>query len=387
MKAPKIAVIHEWFINFAGSEKVVEQILNVYPKADLLALIEALPQERKKSIQNKKVKTSFLQHLPFSKSLYRYFLPFMPMAIERMSAPEADIIISSNHAVSKGLKRRKDQLHICYCHTPMRYAWDLHDMYLKSAGLNKGLKGIIVKAVLRYMRKWDLKSSQNVDHFIANSCYVAQRIKNIYNREATVIYPPVDINYFSFQSQKEDYYLTVARMVPYKKVDLIIDTFCELPDKKLVVIGDGPEFNRIKAKSQKNIELLGYQPGEVLKKYMQGAKAFIFAADEDFGITSIEAQACGTPVLAFKKGGNLETVVENVTGLLFEHQTVSSLKECILHFEKNHTIFTPEKIRVHAEKFGEERFRSELKNYVESNYLKFISENNNALDPKKFATL
>lgn len=380
MRAPKIAVIHEWFINFAGSEKVVEQLLNVYPHAELLALIEALPQERKVSIQNKKVKTSFLQHVPFSKSLYRYFLPFMPMAIERMSAPEADIIISSNHAVSKGLKRRKDQLHICYCHTPMRYAWDLHDVYLKSAGLNKGLKGMVVKEVLKYMRKWDLKSAKNADHFIANSSYVAQRIKNIYDRDATVIYPPVDTNYFTFQSQKEDYYLTVARMVPYKKVDLIIDTFGELPDKKLVVIGDGPEFNRIKAKSKNNVELLGYQSTEVLKKYMQGAKAFIFAADEDFGITSIEAQACGTPILAFKKGGNLETVVENITGLFFEHQTVTSLKECILDFEKNHTIFIPEKIRVHAEKFGEERFRTELKDFVEKTYREHISKNSITLD-------
>lgn len=375
MKIPKIAIIHEWFINFAGSEKVVEQILNVYPEAELLALLEFLPPEKKVNIQYKKVKTSFLQHLPFSKSKYRYYLPLMPMAVGKMQAPDADIIISSNHAVSKGLKKTKEQLHICYCHTPMRYAWDLHDDYLKSAGLNKGWKALIVKSILKYIRNWDFKSANNVDHFIANSAYVAQRIKNIYNRDATVIYPPVDVNYFTLQTQKADFYLTATRMVSYKKTDLIIDAFAELPDKTLIVIGNGPDFNKIKARaaSNANIKFLGYQPAEKLKEYMQRAKAFIFAADEDFGITCIEAQACGTPVLAYKKGGNLETVVENTTGLFFNEQTVDSLKQCVSDFEKKRTEFIPKEIRKHAERFGEERFRTEIKNYIDKKYSEFIS--------------
>lgn len=372
MKIPKIAIIHEWFINYAGSEKVVQQILKVYPEADLMALLEFLPPDKKENIQHKKVRTSFLQYFPFSKAKYRYYLPLMPMAVGRMSAPEANIIISSSHAVAKGLKRSANQLHICYCHTPVRYAWDLHDEYLKSAGLNKGLKSIVVKSILNYIRKWDLKSAGNVTHFIANSYYVAQRIKNIYKREATVIYPPVDTHYFTLQTQKADFYLTAARMVPYKKVNLIVDTFANFPYKKLIVIGDGPDLNKIKSNASPNVKFLGYQSPEMLKQYMQRAKAFIFAADEDFGITSIEAQACGTPVLAYKKGGNLETVVENKTGLFFNHQTVDSLKECIQNFEKNQSHFLPSEIRKHAEKFGEERFRKEFKNFVDKKYLEFV---------------
>jgi glycosyltransferase involved in cell wall biosynthesis len=372
MKIPKVAIIHEWFINYAGSEKVVQQILKVYPEADLMALLEFLPPEKKENIQHKKVRTSFLQYFPFSKAKYRYYLPLMPMAVGRMSAPAANIIISSSHAVAKGLKRSSNQLHICYCHTPVRYAWDLHDEYLKSTGLNKGLKSILVKSLLKYIRKWDLKSASNVSHFIANSSYVAQRIKNIYKREATVIYPPVDTHYFTLQTQKADFYLTAARMVPYKKVNLIVDTFANFPDKKLIVIGDGPDLNKIKSNASPNVKFLGYQSPEMLKQYMQRAKAFIFAADEDFGITSIEAQACGTPVLAYKKGGNLETVVENKTGLFFNDQTIASLKECIQHFEKNQSQFLPQEIRKHAEKFGEERFRKEFKNFVDKKYLEFV---------------
>lgn len=378
MRVPKIAIIHEWFINYAGSEKVVEQILKVYPDADLLSLLEFLPKEKKALIQNKKVKTSFLQYLPFSKPKYRYYLPLMPLAVGTMSAPNADIIISSNHAVSKGLKRSPSQMHICYCHTPMRYAWDLQDEYLKSTGLNTGIKAFVIKSILKYMRSWDLKSSENVDHFIANSAYVAQRIKKIYKRDATVIYPPVDTEYFTLQKQKADFYLTAARLVPYKKVDLIIDTFTQLPEKTLIVIGDGPDSEKIKAKANasKNIKFLGYQSSELLKEYMQRAKAFIFAADEDFGITTIEVQACGTPILAYKKGGNLETVVENTTGLYFEYQTVESLKDCIRNFEKNHTRFIPEEIRKHAEKFGEKRFAAEIKQFVEQKYSEFTLEHN-----------
>lgn len=223
------------------------------------------------------------------------------------------------------------------------------------------------------MRRWDLKSAENVDYFIANSSYIAQRIKNIYKREATVIHPPADTNYFVPAGKKEDFYLTVARMVSYKKTDLIIDAFKLLPDKKLVVIGDGPDLNKIKMGAGENIKFLGYQPAETLKQYLQKAKAFIFAADEDFGITSIEAQACGTPVLAFRKGGSLETVVESKTGLFFDQQTVPSLIECLSAFEKQAHLFTTEAIRSHAEKFSEERFRRELRNFVESKYQEFKS--------------
>jgi glycosyltransferase involved in cell wall biosynthesis len=256
----------------------------------------------------------------------------------------------------------------------MRYAWDLHDSYLKSAGLNKGLKGYIVRRILSYMRKWDLKSASNVDYFIANSNYVAERIKKIYNRSSHVIYPPVNTDYFQMHEQKEDFYLTIARMVSYKKVDLIVETFNQFPDKKLVVIGSGPDLSKIQKLANKNIEVLGYQTEEVLRNYLQKAKAFVFAADEDFGITSIEAQACGTPVLAYRKGGNLETVVENKTGLFFDEQTVQSLKDCILQFEKQTSHFSPLTIREHAEKFSEERFRRNIKEFISEKYSQFLLE-------------
>lgn len=199
-------------------------------------------------------------------------------------------------------------VHISYVHSPIRYAWDLQHQYLKESGLIKGVKGKIAKAILHYMRMWDVRTANGVDFFIANSEFIAKRIKKCYRREAAVIYPPVDVEAFKMREEKEDFYLTASRMVPYKKMDLIVEAFSRMPDKKLVVIGDGPDFGKIKSKATNNITLLGYQPFGVLKDYMQKAKAFVFAAEEDFGITPVEAQACGTPVIAFGKGGALETV-------------------------------------------------------------------------------
>ena len=343
----KTAIVHDWLVTYAGAERALEQILVLYPDADLYSLVDFIPPDQRAFILNKQVKTSFLQSFPFAKKKYRSFLPFMPLAIEQFDLSAYDLVISSSHAVAKGVLTHDRQLHVCYCYTPIRYAWDLRQQYLHESGLDKGLKGMIARMVLHYVRMWDLTSANRVDHYIAISHYIAQRIKRAYGKEAAVIYPPVDIDNFVPATKKEEYYLTASRMVPYKKVKLIVEAFSRMPDKKLIVIGDGPDYAKICSVAGRNIELLGYQPSSVLKEYMQKAKAFVYAAEEDFGIVTVEAQACGTPVIAFGKGGSLETVIplsqseigsqesgEQPTGLFFYEQTVDAIQKAVLRFEK-----------------------------------------------------
>lgn len=365
----KIAIVHEWFDSYAGSEKVLEQMFKVYPEADLYAVVDFLPKDKRNFIQNKNVTTTFIQNLPKAKSKFRKYLPFMPLAIEQLDLSKYDVVISNSHCVAKGVITGPDQLHISYVHSPIRYAWDLQNQYLQEANLTHGLKGWIAKVILHYMRLWDYRTSNNVDYFLCNSKYIAKRIRKCYRREAKVIYPPVAVDDFNMCNQKEDYYLTASRMVPYKKIDLIVEAFSKMPDKKLVVIGEGQQFEKVKAKAKNNILLLGYQPFEVLKEKMQKAKAFVFAAEEDFGIVSVESQACGTPVIAYGKGGALETVVnydkEKPTGLFFKEQTVDSIVKAVNKFEKNQNLFFPENCRRNAEKFNEERFKKEFKTFVE----------------------
>jgi len=239
--------------------------------------------------------------------------------------------------------------------------------------MDQGFKGWLAKRELHKLRIWDLRTANGVDHFIADSCFVARRIWKVYRREAVVIYPPVDIDLFTLMEQKEDFYLTASRMVPYKRIDLIVEAFSHMPCKRLVVIGTGPEWDKVKAKSGANVELLGYQPSEVLRSYMQRAKAFVFAAEEDFGIVPVEAQACGTPVVAYGKGGALETVLDGVTGLFFKEQTVGSLIEAIERFERAAGNFDPVKIRENAERFSAERFRSEFSEFVNKAWDEFIA--------------
>jgi glycosyltransferase involved in cell wall biosynthesis len=299
----------------------------------------------------------------------------MPFAIEQFDLSEYDLLISSSHAVAKGIKKSPHQLHICYCHTPMRYVWDLRDQYLEGSGLHKGIKGVVVKAILNRLKRWDISAAERVDYFIANSHYIRERIKRAYGREAVVIYPPVDIEKFQIGEKKEDFFLTVSRMVPYKRVDLIVDAFSEM-GLPLVIIGDGPDFKKIKSLAGKNIEFLGFQKDEVLKEYMQKARAFVFAAEEDFGIVPVEAQACGTPVIAYGRGGVRETVVPmqgledgtqstEPTGIFFYEQTKEALIEAVREFIKVEDKFDPQVIRRNAERFRIERFRREFREFVE----------------------
>lgn len=361
----KTALIHDWLVSLGGAEKVLDAIFSIYP-SPIYTLVKREGSFDRSSFAQAEILTSFIQKLPFAVSGHRNYLPFFPAAIERFDLSGYDVLLSSSHAVAKGIDVKEGQLHICYCHTPMRYAWDLHDQYV---GDLQGVKEWLAKWTLSYMRKWDVNHLNRIHHFIANSQYIAERIQRIYGREAEVIYPPVQTELFEFRADKEDFYLTMSRLVPYKRMDLIVEAFSHLPSKKLVVIGDGPEMEKIKKLSGKNVELLGFQSDDVLRKYLSRAKAFIFAAEEDFGIAPVEAQAAGTPVIAFGKGGVLETVVKGETGIFFEEQTVPSLLEAIGQFEQME--FDPARIRANAERFNETRFKSEFKQFVETKWEDF----------------
>lgn len=371
----KIALVHEWLLSYAGSEQVSAAILDSYPEAQLYAVVDFLTDEQRKHFLDKKATTTFIQKMPRAKKLYQKYLPFMPLAIEQLDVSAADLVISSAHSVAKGVITGPDQLHISYVHSPIRYAWDLQHQYLRESGLDSGLKGWLAKWLLHKIRIWDYRTANGVDHFIANSQYIARRIKKVYGREADVIYPPVEIDSFDVVTDKHEYYFTASRMVPYKRIDLIVEAFSSMPDKKLIVIGDGPEMSKIKSKASSNVQLLGYQPFSVLKEYMSNAKAFIFAAEEDFGIIPVEAQACGTPVIAFGKGGALETVVppgiNEPTGLFFKKQSVESICDAISQFELTPSLFTPYACRRNAEKFSRERFDFEFKSYVDKKWEDF----------------
>ncbi|CAN5834712.1 N/A [soil metagenome] len=366
----RIAVIHEWLTSHAGSEKVVEQILKLYPDADLYSLVDFLPESLRYFIQHKPVTTSFIQKLPFAERHFRSYLPLMPLAVEQFDLAAYDLIISSHHAVAKGILTRPDQLHISYVHTPLRYGWELQHQYLRQAGLTRGLKSGLTRAVLHYLRLWDVASAHRVDHYLANSRYVARRIEKTYRRSAEVIYPPVDTGRFRADYAREDFYLTVSRFVPYKRVDLTIAAFNQL-GLPLVIIGDGPSDKAMRQMAQPNIRFLGKQPDSVVEDYMQRCRGFIFPPEEDFGITPVEAQAAGAPVIAYAKGGQAETVIHQQTGLLFPHQTVESLVQSVKWLESCVGQFESGALKDHAEKFSIACFQSRFKGFVENAWVQF----------------
>ncbi len=371
----RIAIVHDWLTVYAGAERVLEQMLVVYPDADIFSLIDFVPEKQRSFIGARQVNTSFLQKMPFLKKKYRNFLPLMPYAIEQFDLSGYDLIISSSHAVAKGVLTGPDQLHVCMCYSPIRYAWDLQHQYLKESKLDKGLKGIVARYLLHKIRIWDYRTANGVDEFIAISDFISRRIKKVYGRESTVIYPPVNVADFSLKKEKEEFYLTASRLVPYKKIDLIVEAFSRESDKKLVVIGDGPDMDKVKTKAGPNVEILGHQPFATLCDYMQRANAFVFAAEEDFGIVPLEAQACGTPVIAYGKGGALETIkgaeTECPTGQFFEKQNIESIIAAVDRFEGGREQFSAENCRQNALRFSPERFREEFKVFIEDAVKRF----------------
>jgi glycosyltransferase involved in cell wall biosynthesis len=368
----RVAVVHEWLTTYAGSEKVVEQILAIFPQAELFVLVDFLDDSKRYLVGGRYPTTSFIQRLPGARKHYRNYLPLMPLAVEQFDLTAFDLIISSNHAVAKGVITGPDQIHVSYVHSPIRYAWDLQHQYLRESGLTKGIKACVVRVCLHYLRIWDVRTAYGVDQFIANSNFIGRRIRKAYGRDSIVVYPPVDIERFNLRKDKENFFLAASRMVPYKRMAMIAEAFVGMPDKELIMIGDGPEFEKIQNIVGKatNIKLLGYQSDEVLVDHMGRARAFVFAAEEDFGITPVEAQACGTPVIAYGAGGVLETVMASTnpkirTGIFFDSQTVEALILAVEQFDHLGE-FSPETCRANAERFSHQNFIDAFSQVVDS---------------------
>lgn len=368
------ALVHEWLTPKAtgGSELVVKEILQ-FIDADLYALIDFESTNPDSYLYQRQIGTTFLQNLPGVKGGVQKYLPLMPIAIEQLDLRHYDVILSSAHAVAKGILTTPQQLHLCYCHTPMRYAWDLTFDYLRQSRLGQGIPGIFTRYLLHRLRQWDVISANRVDYFIANSHFTASRIWRSYRRRADVVYPPVNIDRFTCTADKEDFYLTVCRLVGYKQVAPIVEAF-NLNGRNLVVIGTGTELQKLQQIAKPNVTILGYQPDTVVQDYLARAKAFVYAACEDFGIVLVEAQACGTPVIAYGVGGAAETVLdirshpECGTGILFLAQTTAAILTAVATFETYHQQFQAERIRTHAESFAASVFRSQYLSLVDRYY-------------------
>lgn len=376
------ALVHENYYTYGGAEKVVESLTDIDPTWDHYSLTEHSSASMiSKVLKGRKPKTSFIQSLPFSKSKFRHYFPLFPYAIESFDLRKYDLILSSSASVAKGCLVHSDQLHICYMHSPVRYAWDLYFQYLDTSGLRHGIKGTIAKIALHHLRNWDIVSSMRPDVLIANSKYIAKRIQKVYRRQAKVIYPPVDTSKFQPSDKKSDYYVTSSRFVPYKKIDLIAEAFSSM-GKKLVIIGDGPDKEKIKKKSSKVIEFAGYLPDQEMQSVIANARAYVFAACEDFGIAPVEAQACGIPVIAYGVGGASESIrgilPNNTvnpsfhTGVFFQEQTVSSIVNSVSCFESQESSFLKDTIIANANRFSKHQFELEISSYVSEVYADFL---------------
>lgn len=376
----KVAIVHDWLVTYAGAERVLSELIALYPDADLFSVVDFLSDADRARLGGKRATTSFIQRLPGAQRRYRSYLPLMPLAIEQLDLSGYDLVVSSSHAVAKGVLTGPDQVHVSYVHSPIRYAWDMQHQYLRESGLERGAKSWLARWLLHRVRLWDARTANGVDRFVCNSAFIARRIAKTYGRDAVVVAPPVDVAGLPYREDKEDYYFTASRMVPYKRIDLIVQAFSNMPGRRLVVIGDGPEMDKIRRLAGPNVELLGYQPDAVLRDRMARARAFVFAAEEDFGIVPVEAQACGTPVIAFGKGGALETVVATrpqvgrptggqptgpqstapqSTGAFFAEQTAAAIERAVEAFEAAPPI-APAACRANAERFSAARFRAEF---------------------------
>ncbi len=368
---PRVALVHDFLYVYGGAERVLEQMLAVYPEADVFSLFDCLSDEERHFLGGRSVQTSFLQKMPGVKKRHRAYLPLMPLAIEQLDLSQYDIVISSSYMAAKGVITGPEQLHVCYCHSPVRYAWDLQHQYLAQQRLRFGPKAMLARVILHYIRNWDVRSASGVDRFIANSHFVARRIQKYYRRTADVIHPPVAIDSFDIGSERGDFYVCVSRLVPYKRIDLVVQAFNRMPERRLIVIGDGPEYRRIAGIASSNTKLMGHQSFEQIRKYLQMAKAMVFAAEEDFGIVPVEAMACGTPVIAYGAGGATETVVEGQTGLFFYEQTPYAIAAAVEAFEGQADAFDPKALREHARGFDASRFREEFGRCIEAAWQQF----------------
>lgn len=364
----KIAIVHEWLDTYAGSERVLEQMLALWPEADLYALCDFLPERERGFLGGRTPRTTFIQRLPFARKRFRLYLGLMPLAIESLDLSGYDLVVSSSHAVAKGAITGPGTLHLAYVHSPMRYAWDLQAQYLRESGLERGLKGAYARWLLHRLRLWDHASAARPDAILANSRYIAERIRKVWRREAEVLHPPVDTDSFTPVATKQDFYLIASRMVPYKRVDLAAASFRRMPDRRLVIVGDGPQMAAVRAAAgaAPNIAFRGHVGKTELVSLMQSARACLHIAEEDFGIAMVEAQGCGTPMLAFGRGGSRDIVrtpeeTDAPTGLLFTEQTAEALVETVERFERGRDAFTAAACRANAERFSAANFRDGLR--------------------------
>lgn len=354
----KIALVHEFLTQFGGAERVLQSLLEIWPEATVHVLVHN-PDKINHVFDRYNVKTSFVNQLPFAKKDHKWYLALMPFAIESFDLHEYDIVFSDSSSFAKGVKS-KGKYHICYCHTPTRFLWTEQEDYLQSQPYPFFVKWI-ARPVLSWMKKWDYKAAQRPDFFIANSANVRNRIKKYYNRDSEVIPPPVDTEFFHPVSEKKDYYFTASRLEPYKKIELVIEAFNEL-GWPLVVAGSGTKAEKLKALAKPNIKFIGRVSDEDLRKHYSEAKAFVFPAEEDAGIMVLEAQACGTPVIAYGAGGSLETVIEGQTGTFFDRQTKDSLKNTLLHYDTS--MYRSEEVRGNALKYDKKEFQRKIKEFV-----------------------
>jgi glycosyltransferase involved in cell wall biosynthesis len=360
----RIALVHDWLVTYGGAERVLEQLVHLFPQADLFALCDFIPEGRREFIRNKQVTTSVIQKIPFARKRYRQYLGLMPYAIEQFDLSRYDLVISSSHAVAHGVLTTSDQLHISYFNNTMVYVWDLYQHYLRKAGLKRGLKGLVARIIMHYVRMWDAGTAHRVDRYVANSQHMRRRLRKLYGCDSQVIYPPVDISRFTPGGTKKDYYVVVSRLVPFKRIDLVIEAFRRMPDRRLVVVGDGPEREFLQAAAGPNVEFAGARSSTEVESYLREARAFLFPSVEPFGIAAVEAIAAGTPVIAYAGGAALEIVRDGETGLFFQRQTVEAIIDAVSRFEASERSFRPEQLRGSAEQFSIVRFREQLLEYV-----------------------
>ncbi|MET3690802.1 glycosyltransferase [Methylobacterium goesingense] len=364
----RVAIVHDWLYVVGGAERVLGELIVCYPQADVYSLFDFLPDEGRARIGLGETRVSFLQNLPFIRKTHQIYLPLMPLAIEQFDLSTYDLVISSSYAVAKGIITGPEQVHVAYVHSPMRYAWDLQHVYLREGGYATGLKSVLARVLLHYMRLWDVRTASGPDAMIANSRYVARRIRKIYGRDAAVIHPPVTLAGESIDRPRGRHFLAASRLVPYKNIEAIVDAFRHLPDLQLVVAGDGPEADRLRQRAGPNVTFRGFVGDGELRRLMTTARAFIFAAQEDFGIVPVEAQAEGTPVLALGRGGACETVVAwglERTGLFFDEPTAPAIAACVRRFVADEDSFSRAACRAQAAHFSADRFRREFTTFVE----------------------
>jgi glycosyltransferase involved in cell wall biosynthesis len=375
----RVAIVHYWFVGRAGGEKVVEAIAEIFPQADLFSLV-ADRATLAPVLQNKKLQTSFLQHFPLAKKFHRHFLFMQPLALEQFDLSDYDLVISSESGPAKGVVTSSKTCHICYCHSPMRYIWEMYPLYRRAMN---PLVGAVFSLTAHYMRLWDHASAQRVDYFVANSRFIASRIRKYYGRDSTVIHPPVETAAGSADTAPGDYYLAVGRLVDYKRFDLAVGACNEL-GRRLKVIGDGPQLKELRKMAGKTVEFLGRVSDKELRAQLAGCRALLFPGEEDFGIVPVEAQSFGRPVIAYASGGALETVrgqlpngpaIDNPTGVFFTGQSSSSLVEAILHFESKENQFLPQVIREHSLQFDSTLFKSKFSDFVRFALKDFVQRN------------